>query len=309
MSQTNPKKCSNSNVLQVSAREKSNTNDESNTEEKDVLRTNTKQKDMLRSNTKQKDVLRSNTKQKDILRSNTQKKGWYAQLQQFSCDERAKCVDWMCELSAHYDLSLENTTLGTLLLDRFLAHHKVHKKELQLAAAVCLWIAFKYHDDHGTRIKVCNVIHLCSSSASYTRRDVLDMERRILCALEYHITRDVCLGSLVDQECTHHERNCDNLYQKCRYLTFAVLLNITHLDYNARSVAHSIVNLAKHWCCIPIETLGVHDDFVYRCFLDCVSRTRFLNTHDRYKATWLSGLELVRRNTFPVQPPCKKRKT
>ncbi|XP_062012118.1 putative cyclin-B3-1 isoform X1 [Rosa rugosa] len=96
---------------------------------------------------------------------------------------RGILVNWLIEVHFKFDLMQETLYLMVTLLDQYLSQVPIKKNEMQLVGLTALLLASKYEDFWHPRVK-----ELISISAeSYTRDQVLEMERLILKKLKFRL--------------------------------------------------------------------------------------------------------------------------
>ena len=96
---------------------------------------------------------------------------------------RAILVDWIVEV--HYKFKLQQATLWLCIniIDRFLESTPIMRADLQLVGVSALLIACKFEEIYPPEVRDCIYI----TDYAYTREQVLAMESKILCGLDYHI--------------------------------------------------------------------------------------------------------------------------
>ncbi|CAE5957646.1 unnamed protein product [Arabidopsis arenosa] len=96
---------------------------------------------------------------------------------------RGILINWLIEVHFKFDLMHETLYLTMDLLDRYLSQVPVHKNEMQLIGLTALLLASKYEDYWHPRIK--DLISI--SAESYTREQILGMERIMLKQLKFRL--------------------------------------------------------------------------------------------------------------------------
>ena len=96
---------------------------------------------------------------------------------------RAILVDWMVEV--HFRFKLQTTTLwlSVNILDRYLMTSRVMRAKLQLVGITAILIACKYEEMQPPEVRDCVVI----TDEAYEKVELLEMEKRVLVALDYDI--------------------------------------------------------------------------------------------------------------------------
>lgn len=97
---------------------------------------------------------------------------------------RTILIDWIVDVHLKFKLHEESFFLAVDLIDRYLAVSKVSRSQLQLVGVVCVLLAAKYEEIWPPEVKDC--IHI--SANTYTRDDILKMERAVCAALSFKLT-------------------------------------------------------------------------------------------------------------------------
>lgn len=93
-------------------------------------------------------------------------------------------VNWLVELTEEYKLVSDTLYLTISYIDRYLSSHVVSKSKIQLLGVACMLIASKYED-----ISPPHVEDFCYiTDNSYTKEEVMDMERDVLNFLNFEIS-------------------------------------------------------------------------------------------------------------------------
>lgn len=102
----------------------------------------------------------------------------------FTDSTRAILVDWLIQVHEVFHFSEETLYLALHLLNRALRQIKVSTCNLQLLGVVCLFLAGKKEE-----CLLPEVSELCFlMDNSYTKRQLLRMERRVLCELKFDLS-------------------------------------------------------------------------------------------------------------------------
>ncbi|KAK3042661.1 hypothetical protein RJ639_000913 [Escallonia herrerae] len=108
----------------------------------------------------------------------------YMEIQtEISPQMRGILVNWLIEVHLKFDLMQETLYLMVTLLDRYLSLVSIKKNEMQLVGLTALLLASKYEDFWHP--KVLDLISI--SAESYTRNQMLGMERAILKKLKFRL--------------------------------------------------------------------------------------------------------------------------
>lgn len=97
---------------------------------------------------------------------------------------RGILVDWLVQVHNKFELSQETLYLTINLVDRFLASKATPRKELQLVGLGAMLIASKYEEIWAPEVSELVFI----SDSTYTSKQILIMEKKILGQLEWSLT-------------------------------------------------------------------------------------------------------------------------
>lgn len=97
---------------------------------------------------------------------------------------RMVLVDWLVEVAEEYKLVSDTLYLAVSYIDRFLSSHVLTMDRLQLLGVSCMLVASKYEE-----ISPPHVEDFCYiTDNTYTREEVVNMERDLLCFLNFEIS-------------------------------------------------------------------------------------------------------------------------
>jgi len=98
---------------------------------------------------------------------------------------RGILVDWLVEVAEEYKLSADTLYLSVGYIDRCLSVQPIARTKLQLLGVTCMLIASKYEEIYAPQVdEFCYI-----TDNTYSRDDVLQMERTVLDALEFELTQ------------------------------------------------------------------------------------------------------------------------
>ncbi|KAL8489275.1 hypothetical protein ACS0TY_025252 [Phlomoides rotata] len=97
---------------------------------------------------------------------------------------RAVLIDWLVQVHHGFELSPETLYLTVNIVDRYLASNNTSPKELQLVGISAMLIASKYEEIWAPEVNEL----VCISGRTYSNKQVLNMEKQILGALEWNLT-------------------------------------------------------------------------------------------------------------------------
>jgi len=104
---------------------------------------------------------------------------------ELSGDDRASAVDWLIEVQVKYKLRTETLFLAVGLFDRYLSRKKVKQADLQLVAVTSIFLASKFEEIDPLDAR--DFVHMTQQACA--RQDILNMEARMLSALEFGLCR------------------------------------------------------------------------------------------------------------------------
>ena len=152
---------------------------------------------------------------------------------------RAILVDWLVEVVEQYQLHQDTLFLCIHLVDRSLSKMFVPGAKLQLLGCVALLLASKYEEVKAPPVD--DFVYI--SDNTYSRKEVLEMERQVLHQLEFRLTSTTTWPFLTRfvkcVESTDRER------YMARYLSELALLDYGMLQYRPSMIAAAAVNLAR----------------------------------------------------------------
>ncbi|NP_001234787.2 cyclin A3 [Solanum lycopersicum] len=97
---------------------------------------------------------------------------------------RTVLVDWLVEVTEEYKLVSDTLYLAVSYIDRFLSSHVLAMEKLQLLGVSCMLVASKYEE-----ISPPHVEDFCYiTDNTYTREEVVNMERDLLSFLNFEIS-------------------------------------------------------------------------------------------------------------------------
>ncbi|KAG7390622.1 hypothetical protein PHYBOEH_006962 [Phytophthora boehmeriae] len=103
---------------------------------------------------------------------------------------RTILVDWLVEVGEEYELDSQTFHKAVNLVDRCLKKIKINRKQFQLLGCACMMIAAKFEEVYGPNVEEFVYI----SDQTYTAEEMLDMEAKVLKALEYRVASTTCYG-------------------------------------------------------------------------------------------------------------------
>jgi hypothetical protein len=97
---------------------------------------------------------------------------------------RAILIDWLVDVHLKFKLLPETLFLTVNYIDRYLDRVPVSRKNLQLVGVASMLIACKYEEIYAPEVKDFVFV----TDKAYTKEEILDMESKIISALEFKLT-------------------------------------------------------------------------------------------------------------------------
>ncbi|XP_039057911.1 cyclin-A2-2-like [Hibiscus syriacus] len=157
---------------------------------------------------------------------------------------RGILIDWLVEVSEEYKLVPDTLYLTVSLIDRFLSHNFIEKQRLQLLGVTCMLIASKYEEICAPRVEEFCFI----TDNTYTRGEVLEMERKVLNFLYFQLsvpTTKTFLRRFIRAAQATYEVPRLELEFLANYLAELSLVEYSFLKFSPSLVAASAVFLAR----------------------------------------------------------------
>ncbi|GAB2267609.1 Cyclin-A3-1 [Dionaea muscipula] len=93
-------------------------------------------------------------------------------------------VDWLVEVAEQYNVVSDTLYLTVSYIDRYLSSHAIKRTRLQLLGVSCMLVASKYEEISPPHVEdFCYV-----TDNTYTKDEVMDMERDVLRLLGYELS-------------------------------------------------------------------------------------------------------------------------
>jgi len=96
-------------------------------------------------------------------------------------------IDWMIKIHYNFKLLPETLFLTINAVDRYFSMHQIAKRDVQLVGIAALLIITKYEEIYPPLLK--DFVYI--SDNQYSAEEILDMEKKILFALDF----DISLGT------------------------------------------------------------------------------------------------------------------
>jgi cyclin B len=151
---------------------------------------------------------------------------------------RAILVDWIVDVHARFKLLDETLFLTINLIDRYLERCEIPRQKLQLVGITCMLIASKYEEIYAPEIK--DFVYV--TDKAYSREEILDMEGKILAALEFKLTTTTSYRFL-ERYANVHDAD-ERTLMLAKYLIELSLIECRMLKYTPSNLAGSALYLA-----------------------------------------------------------------
>lgn len=152
---------------------------------------------------------------------------------------RSILVDWLVEVHYKFKLRPETLFLTASIADRFLTEKQVSKNKLQLVGVTAMLLAAKYEEIYAPEVR--DFIYI--SAKTYTRDEILKMERLMLQTLKFALTQPTVYQFMprlhMVGDSTEDERRLAN------YVAELAMLEYQTLEFKPSVVAASCVYIAR----------------------------------------------------------------
>eukprot|EP01017_Pseudomicrothorax_dubius_P025144 TRINITY_DN2682_c0_g5_i1.p1 TRINITY_DN2682_c0_g5~~TRINITY_DN2682_c0_g5_i1.p1 ORF type:complete len:399 (+),score=120.75 TRINITY_DN2682_c0_g5_i1:209-1405(+) len=155
---------------------------------------------------------------------------------------RAILVDWLVDVHSKFKLLPETLFLCVNIIDRYLDKVQTPRQKLQLVGITSLFIASKYEEIYPPELKDFAYV----TDKAYTKVDVLDMEGKIISALQFNLLT-ISPGRFLDRY-SRISRLDSKFFFFTRYMLELCLLDYRMLRYTPSQLACAAVFLANKLC-------------------------------------------------------------
>jgi cyclin B len=157
---------------------------------------------------------------------------------------RSMLVDWFIRAHLKFKFVPETLYLTINLLDRFLEKKQVSYSHLVLAGVVSLLIASKYEESCPPELR--DWIYICNKF--FTKKEILEMEEKILKTLEYKVTIPSAHTFLLRYLNASHDHEChdrEKVVQLSCYVLEGTLQSYNLLYFLPSQLAAAAVFIAR----------------------------------------------------------------
>lgn len=152
---------------------------------------------------------------------------------------RAVLVDWLQDVHLKFKLRPETLFLAVNMMDRYIEKATITRKRLQLVGITCLFIAAKYEEIYPPPLK--DFVYV--TDRAYKREDLLDMEGKIISALQFKLTVPTSLFFF--ERFAKVAKLSEKAAMLGRYILESSLLEFKTMRFNASSLATAAVSIAS----------------------------------------------------------------
>ena len=154
---------------------------------------------------------------------------------------RAILIDWLVEVHLKFKLVPATLYLCVSLIDQYCTANAVQRSKLQLVGVTALLVACKYEEIFPPEVRDCVYI----TDHAYTRREVVDMEMKMLVFFGYNVTSPTCHQFLVRFLRVGGFNHNTRTAHRAAYFSERCLQEHEMLSYKPSLLAASVVYLAS----------------------------------------------------------------
>jgi cyclin B len=152
---------------------------------------------------------------------------------------RAILIDWLVDVHLKFKLIPETFFLTINIIDRFLASFAINRQKLQLVGVAAMLIAAKYEEIYPPEVKDFEYV----TDKAYSREDILDMEGKIIAALNFNLTTPSSYRFL--ERYAKVAGFDEKAFQLARYLLELATVEYKMIKYLPSNIACSAVYLVN----------------------------------------------------------------
>lgn len=195
---------------------------------------------------------------------------------------RSILIDWLIDVSVHFEVSDETLHLAVAYIDRVLGLLKIERAKLQLVGVTCMKIADVFHERSKEYYRQENSIEYAYITADeYTPAQVVIMEKEILNLLKFRLLTPTTLFFLKAYQAL---LNVDSeTYRYAQYLTDLSLLSYESLSFNTSLLASAILYIS---CAFTQRYVNLQDK---KSVFPNYSHEEFEKAVEHIKNVWLEA--------------------
>lgn len=154
---------------------------------------------------------------------------------------RSTMIDWMIKIHYNFKLLPETLFLTVNVIDRYFSMHQISKRDVQLVGISALLIVTKYEEIYPPLLK--DFIYI--SDNEYTAEEILDMEKKILFALDFDLS--LCTPFRFLERFTQMSKIDNVTFFLSQYMLELGLLDSKMSQFNPALQAVSAIYTAKKY--------------------------------------------------------------
>lgn len=154
---------------------------------------------------------------------------------------RSTLVDWLIQIHYNFKLLPETLFLTVNVIDRYFSQHQITKREVQLVGISALLITTKYEEIYPPILK--DFIYITENE--YTAEEILDMEKRILFALDFDL--NLCSAFRFLERFNKLGKICNVTFFLAQYMLELGLLDSKMSQFDQSLQALSAIYMAKKY--------------------------------------------------------------
>jgi len=205
---------------------------------------------------------------------------------QSALTEHMRCIliDWLIDVSVHFDFLDETLHLAVNYIDRTLTKVKLDKTKLQLVGVTCLKIADVLHERSKEYYKQDNAKEYAYITADeYNPQQLIDMEKEILNLLKFNLVAPNAMHFLKIYIALFQIP--DNVAVIACFLTDLMLLSYHIMEFEYSLIASSALFLACMCQNFKINENILNEN---RQFVDCYKQEKFRRCVAHMKDLWVT---------------------
>jgi len=178
---------------------------------------------------------------------------------------RGILVDWLVDVARKYKLRSETMFLTVHIIDCYLAIQSTQRKHLQLVGVSALLIAAKFEEVYPPQVK--ELVYV--TDKAYTGNDILQMEVRILKALNFKVCYPTSIHFL-ERYCSVNEFT-DAHRDLAQYLLELTLVDYKMLKYSPSHIAAASILLTNKllrrpaWTPVAVQQTQMTESMLKSC--------------------------------------------
>ena len=154
---------------------------------------------------------------------------------------RSKLIDWLIHIHYNFKLLPETLFLTVNVIDRYFSVTQISKRDVQLVGIAALLITTKYEEIYPPILK--DFVYITENE--YTGDEILDMEKKILFALDFDL--NLCSPLRFLERFNKLGKICDVTWYLAQYMLELGLLDSKMSQFNPSLQAVAAIYTAKKY--------------------------------------------------------------